>query len=153
MFPPTSAHQDVRTDYLTKEADALFSQGNEFGDNAALRSAIVRFRSLAELEPRERVPHDWGMIQNSLGNALEKLGERESGTERLEQSVAAYREALTEFTRQRAPLDWAVIQNNLGNALEQLGERESGTERFEQSVAAYRAALTCLLYTSDAADE
>jgi len=142
MFPPTSAHQDVRTDYLTKEADALFSQGNEFGDNAALSSAIVRFRSLAELEPRERVPRDWAVIQNSLGNALEKLGERETGTERLEESVAAYRAALTEFTRQRAPLDWAVIQNNLGNALEQLGERESGTERFEQSVVAYREALT-----------
>ena len=38
------------------------------------------------------------MTQNNLGNALQTLGERESGTERLEQSVTAYRAALEEFT-------------------------------------------------------
>ena len=73
--------------------------------------------------------------------ALETLGERESGTARLEQAVAAYRAALEERTRARAPLDWAMTQNNLGNALETLGERESGTARLEEAAAAYRAAL------------
>ena len=33
------------------------------------------------------------MTQNNLGNALWRLGERESGTARLEEAVAAYREA------------------------------------------------------------
>ncbi len=69
------------------------------------------------------------------------LGERESGTARLEEAVAAYRAALEERTRERVPLDWAMTQNNLGNALETLGERESGTARLEEAVAAYRAAL------------
>ena len=36
------------------------------------------------------------MIQINLGNALWRLGERESGTARLEEAVAAYRAALTE---------------------------------------------------------
>ena len=45
------------------------------------------------------------------------LGERESGTARLEEAVAAYRAALEERTRERVPLDWATTQNNLGNAL------------------------------------
>ncbi len=45
------------------------------------------------------------------------LGERESGTARLDEAVAAYREALKEWTRERVPLDWATTQNNLGNAL------------------------------------
>ena len=69
------------------------------------------------------------------------LGERESGTARLEEAVAAYRAALKEWTRERVPLDWAMTQNNLGTALQALGERESGTARLEEAVAAYRDAL------------
>ena len=34
------------------------------------------------------------MTQNNLGNALSTLGEREDGTQRLEQAVDAYRAAL-----------------------------------------------------------
>jgi hypothetical protein len=66
---------------------------------------------------RCRVPLDWAMTQNNLGNALVALGERESGTARFEGAVSAYREALKEYTRVRVPLDWAMTQNNLGNAL------------------------------------
>ena len=87
------------------------------------------------------MPLDWAMTQNNLGNALRALGERESGTARLEEAVAAYRAALEERTRERVPLDWAMTQNNLGTALSTLGERESGTARLEEAVAAYRAAL------------
>ena len=87
------------------------------------------------------MPLDWAMTQNNLGNALRTLGERESGTARLEEAVAAYRAALEEWTRERVPLDWAMTQNNLGTALWTLGERESGTARLEEAVAAYRAAL------------
>ena len=73
---------------------------------------------------------------------MRSLGERESGTARLEEAVAAYREALQEWTRERVPLDWAMTQNNLGLALQRLGERESGTARLEAAVATYRDALT-----------
>ena len=45
------------------------------------------------------------------------MGERESGTARLEEAVAAYRAPLEECTRERVPLDWAMTQNNLGTAL------------------------------------
>ena len=85
------------------------------------------------------MPLDWAMTQNNLGTALSRLGERESGTARLEEAVAAYRAALTEWTRERVPLQWAMTQNNLGTALRSLGERESGTARLEEAVAAYRA--------------
>ena len=53
-----------------------------------------------------------------LGNALQTLGERESGTVRLEAAVDAHRATLQECTRERVPLDWAMTQNNLGNALQ-----------------------------------
>jgi tetratricopeptide (TPR) repeat protein len=127
--------------YLDLEADALYRQGEEFGDNAALVDAIARYRALLAQRPRHRVPLEWAKTQNSLGFALWKLGEREGGTGRLGEAVAAYREALEERVRERVPLDWAATQNNLGLALWRLGERESGTESLEQAVAAYRDAL------------
>ena len=77
----------------------------------------------------------------ALGAALQSLGERDGGTERLDQAVAAYRAALDEFSREHMPLQWATTQNNLGVALQALGARESGTARLELAVAAYRAAL------------
>ena len=76
---------------------------------------------------RQRVPLDWAMAQNNLGNALSELGQRESDTGRLEEASTAYREALQEWTRESAPLDWATVQNNLGTSLASIGEREGGT--------------------------
>ena len=108
------------------------------------KSALSMSLATARSGPRQ---NSWfmrlaeAMTQNNLGNALQTLGERESGTARLEEAVAAYRAALEERTRERVPLDWAGTQNNLGNALWRLGERESGTARLEEAVAAYRAAL------------
>ena len=51
------------------------------------------------------------------------LGEREGGTERLEQAVTAFTEALKEWTRERVPHDWAMTQKNLGRAIQLLRER------------------------------
>jgi tetratricopeptide (TPR) repeat protein len=141
VFPPKSTHEDKRISYLQKEASALYQQGDERGDNGALRSAIERRKRLVELLPRELVPLQWAMTQNNLGNALTRLGQREGGTAKLEEAVAAYREALEESTRERVPPDWAAIQNNLGIALESLGERESETAKLEEAVVAYREAL------------
>jgi tetratricopeptide (TPR) repeat protein len=138
VLPSGNAYEDKRIGYLYSEADALYRQGDEFGDNDALLSAIGRLKRLVELRPRERVPLDWAETQNNLGIALSALGERESGTARLDEAVAAYREALKEQARERAPLDWAMTQVNLGNALFSLGERESGTAKLkEEAVAAY----------------
>ena len=136
-FPRQSTHEDMRLRYLFREADAFYRQGDEFGDNAALRSAINRYQRLIDLTPRERVPLDWAMARNNLGTALGTLGERESGTARLEEAVTAYRDALQEQTRERE-LEWATTQNNLGLTLLRLGEREGGTAR---AFTAFRDAL------------
>jgi tetratricopeptide (TPR) repeat protein len=81
------------------------------------------------------------MTQNNLGNAFVRLGERESGTARLEEAVESYRAALQERTRERVPLQWAMTQNNLGTVLQILGERESGTARLEEAVCSIQSAL------------
>jgi hypothetical protein len=43
------------------------------------------------------------------------LGERESGTTRLEKAATAFRAVAGGRTRERVPLDWAMTQSNLGN--------------------------------------
>src|SRR5206468_4113058 len=83
----------------------------------------------------------WAMTQTNLGTALRALGERESGTARLEEAVAAYRAALEELTRDRVPLDWAATKNNLGTTLWRLGEGGRGAAQGKEAIAAYRAAL------------
>jgi len=105
VFPLNSNYEDKRISYLQKEANALFHQGAEFGDNGALLSAIERYKRLVDLAPRQRVPLDWARIQDGLGIALTIFGRRESGTAKLEEAVATFREALKERTRERAPLD------------------------------------------------
>jgi tetratricopeptide (TPR) repeat protein len=117
---------------------AFYSEGTEKGVNFSLEVAAElarRMLAAARYADQRTASLNW------LGNALFRLGERESGTARLEEAVAAYREALQERIRDRVPLDWAMTQNNLGNALQALGARESGTARLEKAVAAYGEAL------------
>ena len=77
---------------------------------------------------------------DNLGTALSSLGERESGTARLEEAVEpiARRWRKGRASRSRST---GRDENNLGTALRRLGERESGTAKLEEAVAAYRAAL------------
>jgi len=90
---------------------------------------------------REREPLDWAQTETNLGLALVAIGERESGTARLERAIAAERAALEELTRERNPLGWAETEYDLGRALAALGERENRTDWLEEAIAAYRAAL------------
>jgi tetratricopeptide (TPR) repeat protein len=135
------ANMGTRWKHTFEQAGALFSQGDEFADNGALSEAIDVYRQALALAPRDRRPDDWAMTQNNLGNALCRLGERESGTERLEEAVAAYRAALEVFTGARVPLHWATTQTNLGNAFQILGLRKGDKSWFGEAVEAYRRAL------------
>ena len=118
--------------------DLFLADGEIKGINFSLSVAIELARRMAVTA---RDADECGVALNLLGNALLTLGERESGTARLEEAVAAHRAALEERTRERVPLDWAMTQMNLGTGLLTLGERESGTARLEEAVAAHRAAL------------
>ena len=126
---------------LLEVASDWYERGRNDGLSFDLIVAIAIGRQTLTKLARERVPLDWAMTQNNLGNALSILGMRDSEAARLDEAVEAYRAALEEFTRQRAPLHWANTQNNLANALQILGSRESGVTRLEEAVEAYRAAL------------
>jgi tetratricopeptide (TPR) repeat protein len=152
LFAPGSAHEDKRISYLQKEASALYQQGYDLGDNGALFSAIERRRRLLELLSRERVPLDWAGTQNTLGVALSTLGERESGTARLEEAVAAFREALKERSRERVPIDWAFSIGNEGIALMYIAERRGDAPMAEIAASQITTAFKTMRDSGDASD-
>lgn len=105
-----------------------------------LRSAAEKLSRLIEEGRLHRAEHRAGM-QVALGTALLTLGERETGTARLEQSADAFREALKVFTREQGPEVWGLTLSNLGIALVRRGEREGGTTCLEEAVEAFQASL------------
>jgi tetratricopeptide (TPR) repeat protein len=84
------------------------------------------------------------MTQANLGNVLFTLGERESGTARLEQAVAAYRAALEERTRDRVPLDWAGTTYILGYTEALIGGRVADRGRVLEGIARIESAIPVL---------
>ena len=149
LLPNTELNKKVSL--LRRQGNALECQGEERGDNTALRQAILVYRRALEMLPRELLPLEWASTQNALGNALSTLWEGERDKMQLEQAVEAYRAALQESSRDG--LDWGLTQISLGNALRTLGqsdirwalegslEASRGRARVEQAVEAYRAAL------------
>jgi tetratricopeptide (TPR) repeat protein len=121
--------------------DSLFNEGNEFGDNDALRAAIEYGPYPVSLPLRARAPLQWAEMLNSLGRALSVLGLREPGTELLEQAVHVYRTILDERTRERVPYQWAVTQSNLGGTYFELYNRKNDGAWLLGAIQAYRDAL------------
>jgi len=72
------------------------------------------------------------------------LGERESGTTKLEEAVAAYRDALKERTRERVPLEWAISTGDLGVTSMQLAQRKRDAAMAQTAVIEIKAARDAL---------
>jgi hypothetical protein len=68
--PPASFSSDTRAQLWHAYALGEYRLGEERGDNARLLNAIAYYRKVPEEWTRERVPLDWAMTQNDLGNAL-----------------------------------------------------------------------------------
>jgi hypothetical protein len=72
------------------------------------------------------------------------LGERGSGTARLEEAVAAFRDALKERIRERVPLQWATSTGNQGEALMLFAERARDGATAETAFRQIKAASETL---------
>jgi hypothetical protein len=93
---------------------------------------VTAYREALKERTRDRVPLDWSMTQNNLGNALRTLGEREGGTRRLEEARAAigmawdvYREAGMgrydpSFETRLRPIDDLIARRRSGSQGRQL---------------------------------
>ncbi|WP_299952006.1 tetratricopeptide repeat protein [uncultured Ruegeria sp.] len=125
-----------RFDALVDTWTEWLERGVERGQNLDLRVAAALCKIA---QNRADTPQQRGGAMMDLGIALFTLGERENGTDRLQEAVAAFSAALKEQTS--APILWALTQMNLGNALRVLGEREGDTGRLEEAVASYDLAL------------
>jgi hypothetical protein len=77
---------------LNSEAEGLYEYGRDRGSNAHLIAVIaVRRKLLGAASSNDEL----GVANTYLGNALWRLGQRESGTVRLEEAVAAFDACLT----------------------------------------------------------
>jgi hypothetical protein len=96
----TEAIYEAKTEMIARslnsEAATLYEYGRDRGSNVHLIASIILRRKLLDAASSS---DERGAAQNNLANALSRLGERESGTARLEEAVAVYRDALKERTR------------------------------------------------------
>jgi tetratricopeptide (TPR) repeat protein len=69
------------------------------------------------------VPLDWATTQMNLGNALFRLGERESVTARLEEAIAAYKGALEIFSISHSDYYKTICSSNRERALALIEDR------------------------------
>ena len=101
---------------------------------------MAAYRAALEEWTRERDSLDWARTQNNLGTALQRLGERESGTARLEEAVEAYRAALDLFEGAGARHYVDVIRGNLERATTMLDQRRASQATIQAASAESLAA-------------
>jgi tetratricopeptide (TPR) repeat protein len=135
--------------YLRRERLALYQQGDERGDDEALRNCIEVFGRALIYHPRSQMPLEWADTQNDLAVSLEMLGENEHDIARLEQAVAAYHAVLEEWKEERFPVEWAGAQSNLCLALSHLGQFKNRTDIIQEAVERCHAALREMTHTRD----
>ena len=146
---------EAASQYSFNQARALSEHGRFFPGLDKLRQAIVILcDQCLPHTSRESRPVVWAETQNSLGIALQTLGDRaggQAGLDALNEAVDVYRTALEIYACQAMPAKWAGTQSNLGSALAILGDRAggpAGLDALNQSVDAYRATLE--VYTRQA---
>jgi hypothetical protein len=81
---PASFQGSYRAQLWFSYALVEYTVGEQSGDSQCLQQATDACQEALKERTRERVPLDWAITQNNLGNALSRLGERENRTEKLE---------------------------------------------------------------------
>ena len=96
--PPPGMSTSGMADVQFAFAQAMSTIGEQAGDNLALEQAVAAYRAALTERTRDRVPLNWAMTQTNIGTALlQRLGERESGTARLEEAAVCTFRAALEF--------------------------------------------------------
>ncbi|HLJ22087.1 MAG TPA: glycosyltransferase [Stellaceae bacterium] len=113
-----------RFSFAFEAAGVLRDFGERTGRNDALEAVIAFYRHALDDAPPAQRPNDWGATQNNLGNTLQALGIRESGTARLEEAIAAYDAAIDIFIPAGADRYAAICRTNRDRSLEILEERQ-----------------------------
>jgi hypothetical protein len=75
-----------------------------------------------EERTRVKVPLDWAMTQNDLGNALTSLAKRESDPARLAEAAQAFQAALLVFRAAKADYYTQVAEQNLQRVQQRISQ-------------------------------
>ena len=122
-------HEDLRAELaaIALAAVAPFAERESHGRflEMGLRDAADKLGALLAASTIEQ-PQRRRALRMAHAIALLAIGERESGTEGLQQAGVAFRAALEEINRGQESLVWAKTQNYLGTVLRILGTRELG---------------------------
>jgi len=130
-------------------ADVLVRLGiclNEFplgslGTNQEI--AIAAYRNALRVYTEDKLPQDYALLNNNLGNAYSDLAPFSANPrEQIENGISAYRNALRVCTEEEQPQAWAATKNGLGNAYLALAPFSGNPrEQIENAIVAYLNAL------------
>jgi tetratricopeptide (TPR) repeat protein len=101
--------------------------GNALWILGRLEEAVAAYREALKEYTREQVPLDWAMTQNNLGTALQTLGERETGTGRLEEARAAIEMAWDVYQEAGLYLSDPSFETRLRSIDDLIAHRHSGS--------------------------
>ena len=114
------------SDYLEEaRSDALYRQGHERAEDAALKTAVKRYREIAQRSLPAQDPLMWIRVQNKLGLALLRLGEQKGTKAYFQEAVAVLSRAVVDPICAQHPLEWARTYTNLGVGFRAI--RQAGT--------------------------
>lgn len=137
--------------------NSLEQWGQQQSGTTHLKEAVTAYReALKEYRLSSDISSSFDLsfrshLEESLGDVIATLSDREADTEWLEQETAAYRRAL--FTEEiirngvdgegfrRQPFQMAMLQHKLGNVFLRRGMRETDTSFLLEALAIYREAL------------
>ncbi len=147
LQPLAQSPPDVFTGDQVRSLRLAYARvATEYGEIAAgqaqLAEVVAVLEKTLEATNREDNPEAWARVQQSLADALFRLGEK-GATDALQRSADASKAALTVFTQESSPVEWALSQQKLGSALFRLGQRGE-LDALNEAVAAYYAAVTVL---------
>ena len=139
LVPERDANRDTRLGYLDRAADALFRQGQEFGDNAALTEAEGIWRK--NLRAREAAALPVADTLLLIANCLFRLGER-LGPDFLKMAIGMYDQASKHYDHKGFSRGAALVfEFGKGNAWFALAQWESDAEPLQASLDAHNKAL------------
>jgi len=126
------------------------SRGICLTDDQHLEQALPLYRAVVQLCSWGRDGWLFGYANMMLGHTLRILGEKETGTARLEEALKAYSFAFSEVNQQRQ-LDWyRSLLFGRAECLRLIGERETGSARLQEAIPVYEVLLA--LYDASTAD-
>lgn len=105
--------------------------------------SLIRFeKELSELKHKP-APLEWASPKNNLGHVLVALGQEQSDTAILKQSIKETKDALEGCNQEENIEEWVGLQNNYAAALHALGQRdtEETVSMLNQAMEAYKSLL------------